>query len=92
MSKRIEVGYWAVIYKVAPCCGSVRSMHIPFIVTSIERVPCQCFECRNVRIDMHVGGVDGDKYCYAPISICKRIDPPAEQTDTSADVTVGERV
>ena len=96
--KAIEPGCWAILGYASPCCGRKAGEidAIPFLVTSIT-IPndrYQCHFCRKYLGKMPIAwGYLNNPDAGIPLPLLKRLDdPPAEQTDTSADVTVKERV
>ena len=85
MSKPIEVGKWAAVYKRTSCCGAMYPQHgVPFVVSRIaladHLVRCDCGFSYPAGT-LWVGGIrDEDE--AVPIYVVKRIDGPDESTDT----------
>ena len=86
MSKPIEVGKWAVVYKPEPCCGKYQAFFgAPFIVTKISIAGFAEYECSYCGADVPDGTVmiEDQVGDVLEARICKRLnDPPAEEPAT----------
>jgi hypothetical protein len=90
MSKRIEPGCWAVIYKPMACCGKYSPFHgIPFLVHSIGHREYEqgCNQCGAshgrplLAFELLNGRLSG-----AILANCKRINGPEESTTQTREL------
>ena len=89
MGKTIEVGCWAVIYKPFPCCGTYSHWHgLPFVVETIHSGKSSCYHCNYVSDEPLINNADTFDGAGWHISMCKRIDPPAEETASETEKKV----
>ena len=93
MSKPIEVGCWAVIYKAQDCCGW-RSAYfgIPFVVGRIDPMPNMTHHCPGCFTDVGnpvFAWEDATDFCTTAMLVhCKRIEPAAEETASETEKKV----